>query len=159
MLSKAKVPHAIDVEVGSRVRVRRKILEMSQTQLAESLGVTFQQVQKYEKGSNRIGASRLQNMAEILSVPISYFFGESALSSIGSDVKTELSEGRDLTAFVETPEATELNLAFSKIKSPIVRKRIVVLLKSIAMCSNPNDKMRNDSFRRCTFRMLCPPPG
>lgn len=137
MLSKAKVPHAIDVEVGSRVRVRRKILGMSQTQLAESLGVTFQQVQKYEKGSNRIGASRLQNMAEILSVPISYFFGESALSSIGSDVKTELSEGRDLTAFVETPEATELNLAFSKIKSPIVRKRVVVLLKSIADALKP----------------------
>ncbi|TCM48386.1 transcriptional regulator with XRE-family HTH domain [Rhizobium sp. PP-F2F-G48] len=137
MLSKGKVPHAIDVEVGSRVRVRRKILGMSQTQLAESLGVTFQQVQKYEKGSNRIVASRLQNMAEILSVPISYFFGESALSSIVSDVKTELSEGRDLTAFVETPEATEINIAFSKIKSPIVRKRIVVLLTSIADALKP----------------------
>ncbi|NTB87648.1 helix-turn-helix domain-containing protein [Agrobacterium tumefaciens] len=137
MLNKATVPHAIDVEVGSRIRVRRKILGMSQTQLAESLGVTFQQVQKYEKGSNRIGASRLQNMAEILSVPISYFFGESALSSIGFNVKTELSEGSDLTAFVETPEATELNLAFSKIKSPIVRKRIVVLLKSIADALKP----------------------
>ena len=71
---KAKSPNSIDVYVGNRVRVRRKTLGMTQHGLAELLGITFQQIQKYEKGTNRIGASRLQRISEILRVPVGFFF-------------------------------------------------------------------------------------
>src|SRR6516164_11762641 len=69
-----KVPNPVDKHVGSRVRMRRQMLAMSQTQLGDALGLTFQQVQKYEKGTNRMGASRLQQMSDILQVPVEFFF-------------------------------------------------------------------------------------
>ena len=74
MQESKKKPNPIDTHVGSRVRLRRTMLGMSQEKLGEALGITFQQVQKYEKGSNRIGASRLQNISDVLNVPVAYFF-------------------------------------------------------------------------------------
>src|SRR5882757_2050353 len=73
-MANKKQPNPIDIHVGSRVRLRRMMLGMSQEKLGESLGITFQQIQKYEKGTNRIGASRLQHIARVLSVPVSFFF-------------------------------------------------------------------------------------
>ena len=74
MSDKKKTPNPIDVHVGSRIRLRRTMLGLSQEKLGESLGITFQQVQKYEKGTNRVGASRLQNIAGILDAPVAFFF-------------------------------------------------------------------------------------
>jgi transcriptional regulator with XRE-family HTH domain len=74
MIENKKKPNPIDIHVGSRIRLRRTMLGMSQEKLGEALGITFQQIQKYEKGTNRVGASRLQNISTILNVPVSFFF-------------------------------------------------------------------------------------
>ena len=81
-MSSKKAPNPIDVHVGSRVRLRRMMLGMSQEKLGESLGITFQQIQKYEKGTNRIGASRLQHIATILKVPVAFFFEDGSISAL-----------------------------------------------------------------------------
>src|SRR5882724_1640218 len=90
MAATTKQPNAIDIHVGGRVRLRRTILRISQEKLGESLGITFQQIQKYEKGTNRISASRLQHIARVLDVPISFFFdeapGESAAESTAAAI-------------------------------------------------------------------------
>ena len=84
MKANKKKPNPIDVHVGSRIRLRRTMLNMSQEKLGEALGITFQQIQKYEKGTNRVGASRLQNISSVLNVPVSFFF-EAAPGEIPSD--------------------------------------------------------------------------
>jgi transcriptional regulator with XRE-family HTH domain len=127
-----KTPDPIDAEVGARIRSRRRAIGLSQGKLAESLGITFQQVQKYEKGANRVGASRLQNLANALRVPVAYFFDGNATQTIGSETRADLLARDDLTAFLKTAEGRELNAAFSKVKSSTVRKRVVVLVKAIA---------------------------
>ncbi|WP_431768255.1 helix-turn-helix domain-containing protein [Rhizobium skierniewicense] len=113
----------MDAEVGSRIRSRRRTLGFSQGKLGEALGITFQQIQKYEKGTNRVGASRLQAIASVLGVPIEYFFGGNAVQGTGSSTHTDLLAVHELTAFLQTAEAKELNAAFSKVKSPTVRMR------------------------------------
>ncbi|MDK4742711.1 helix-turn-helix domain-containing protein [Rhizobium sp. CNPSo 3464] len=125
-----KDPSPIDVEVGRRIRMRRRILGMSQTTLAEGLNVTFQQVQKYEKGKNRVGASRLQSVADCLDVPVSFFFeGVSELSeSAGEEIFTS---GSDLAGFLASGEGIELNRAFAKIKDARMRLKVVSLVKSL----------------------------
>lgn len=124
-----KVPNPVDIEVGARIKARRRILGMSQGKLAEALGVTFQQVQKYEKGTNRVGASRLQNVATILGVPVSYFFPD---QSSGTQGDLTPNPGNEITAFLATNEGLDLNRAFALISSPVVRKRVVGLVKSIS---------------------------
>lgn len=122
-----KVPNSIDVHVGSRIRLRRTLLGMSQEKLGDSLGITFQQVQKYEKGTNRVGASRLQNISSILNVPISFFFEETTnLAGQGPD------EISDISFFVSSSEGLALNRAFMSISDPAVRQSIVKLAKSVA---------------------------
>ncbi len=126
----AKRPREVDTYVGTRVRMRRKMLGMSQEKLGNELGITFQQVQKYEKGTNRIGAGRLQNISEILGVPISFFFPP-------SDRTDDLSEAgqhdqRALMAFLTTSEGVELNKAVSQINDDNIRRRVVGLVRSIA---------------------------
>ena len=86
MIENKKKPNPIDIHVGSRIRLRRTMLGMSQEKLGESLGITFQQIQKYEKGTNRVGASRLQNIASILNVPVSFFFDDAPASTRRSRV-------------------------------------------------------------------------
>lgn len=122
-----KVPNPIDVHVGSRVRFRRTMMGMSQEKLGDSLGITFQQVQKYEKGTNRVGASRLQNIASILNVPISFFFEETAFQA--GEGPNELS---DISMFISSSEGLALNKAFMSIPDPAVRQNIVKLAKSVA---------------------------
>lgn len=126
-----KPPNPIDQHVGSRVRMRRAMLGMTQERLGLALGLTFQQVQKYEKGTNRIGASRLQAMSKILEVPPSYFF-EGA-----SEILGDLSGFADGTRtfvpdLVTTAEGLQLNRAFAKITDPKLRKRLVELVVQIA---------------------------
>lgn len=127
MLKPPKAPNQIDINVGARIRLRRNLLGFSQSRLAECLGVTFQQVQKYEKGINRVGASRLQAIATVFDVPVSFFFEDSA--SPGDDGK---SVGNGFTQFLETPEAIALNTAFAEIQDRDVRRKVLSLVKSIA---------------------------
>ncbi|OBZ94952.1 Cro/Cl family transcriptional regulator [Pararhizobium polonicum] len=122
-----KIPNAIDVHVGSRIRFRRTMLGLSQEKLGDSLGITFQQVQKYEKGTNRVGASRLQNIASTLSVPIAFFFEETAISA--GEGPNEIS---DISVFISSSEGLALNRAFISISDPAVRQNIVKLAKSVA---------------------------
>lgn len=120
-----KSPDPIDSHVGKRVRLRRTMLGMSQTTLATGLGITFQQVQKYEKGSNRIGASRLQNIAEILNVPVSFFF-EEVPTGDGSTLQES-----EIMSFLNTPEGLQLNRTFARIKDSAMRKKLVGLIRTV----------------------------
>jgi len=126
-----KIPNPIDKHVGARVRMRRLMVGMSQGKLGEALDVTFQQVQKYEKGANRIGASRLQQLARVLEVPPAFFF-DGAPSGDGSAVGFAESNGNSPVDFVLTSEGLQLNRAFAAIRDPKVRKRILNLAESLA---------------------------
>lgn len=119
-----KTPNPVDVHVGARVRLRRLSLGMSQEKLGDELGLTFQQVQKYEKGANRMGASRLYAIAKILDTSVSFFF-EGLSDPNGSD-------GASASPLINTPEAVELNRAFSRIDDPTMRRRLTELVKSVA---------------------------
>ena len=130
-----KVPNPIDKHLGSRVRMRRMLLGLSQEKLGEALGVTFQQVQKYEKGMNRIGASRLQDIAKILDAPPSFFFEGAPTAAAAAAPQCGFSEGQSATFvvdFLSTVEGLQLNKAFAAIKDPKVRRRIVDLVVAIA---------------------------
>lgn len=132
-------PNPIDVHVGSRVRLRRTLLGMSQEKLGELLGLTFQQVQKYERGANRVGASRLFDLSRVLDVPVSFFFDD-----MPDDTKqqtpsmlagaTELEE--TVASFEPDPltkrETLELVRAYYRINDPQVRKRVYELAKALA---------------------------
>ena len=133
MVVTKKIPNPIDVHVGSRVRLRRTMKGMSQEKLGDSLGITFQQIQKYEKGSNRIGASRLQNISTILETPISFFF-EDAPDSSGAQAKGmgEAKSTNYVVDFLSSTEGLQLNRAFVKIDNANVRRKIVDLVKSLA---------------------------
>ena len=115
------------------MRMRRMLIGMSQEKLGESLGLTFQQVQKYEKGSNRVSASRLYQMAQILGVPVQFFFED--VSDTESDVRdgfSGASETGEIMDFLNSSEGVQLNRAFNEISSSNVRRRVIDLVKSIA---------------------------
>ncbi|MBW3097650.1 helix-turn-helix domain-containing protein [Pseudohoeflea coraliihabitans] len=133
MIETKKKPNPIDVHVGSRVRLRRTMLGMSQEKLGEALGITFQQIQKYEKGTNRVGASRLQNISTILNVPVSFFF-EDAPSDVGTAQggMAEANSSNYVVDFLSSSEGLQLNRAFVKIGDPKVRRKIVDLVKVLA---------------------------
>lgn len=133
----AKVPNPIDAYVGSRVRMRRLMLGMSQERLADQIGVTFQQVQKYEKGTNRIGASRLQAIANVLAVPVAFFFQQDNTQPLTTDGLGAISGLEDLSDFLTSKEGLSLNKAFMKINDPSVRQSVLMLIKSLANTSEP----------------------
>lgn len=122
-----KASSPIDVAVGLRLRLRRKECGMSQTALADKIGVSFQQVQKYENGNNRIGASRLAAIATCLNVPVSYFFDSNP------PAEAKLSQAAfDLVADMKKPDVLELNRAFVAIADPVRRRAVIQLVKAIA---------------------------
>ena len=128
-----KSPDPTDIHVGKRVRMRRLMLKMSQTDLASSAGITFQQVQKYEKGTNRISSSRLQQFANVLDVPISYFFEDQQFSSKaakGDD--PQMREARALCDLMATKEGLALANAFQGIKSRVLRLSVVHLVEYLS---------------------------
>lgn len=128
-----KKPNPIDIHVGSRIRLRRTMLGMSQEKLGEALGITFQQIQKYEKGTNRVGASRLQNISSILNVPVSFFFEDAPGDpSTGQPGASEASSSNYVVDFLSSSEGLQLNRAFVKIDDPKVRRKIVDLVKALA---------------------------
>jgi len=130
-------PHPVDVHVGSRVRMRRTLLGMSQEKLGEALGLTFQQVQKYERGANRVGSSRLFEISRILDVPVSFFFEDMAPETAAATSFAQPGQGlaeeqaeleRDPLAKRET---LELVRAYYRIADPRVRKRVFELTKAL----------------------------
>ena len=132
LLPRKKAPNPIDKHVGSRVRMRRMMLAMSQEKLGAALGLTFQQVQKYEKGTNRIGASRLQQISQILQVPVAFFFegAPNALAPHGS-IGNALSVTQ-IDDFISDSDGLRLIRAFMRVDNAAVRRRIVKLVAEIA---------------------------
>ena len=131
-------PSPIDVHVGTRIRLRRTLLGMSQERLGEALGLTFQQVQKYERGVNRVGASRLFDLSRVLDVPISFFFDdmpENLAASFGGQSSRRSAGLPDAEAFPDDTlnrrETLELVRAYYRITDPNVRKRMFDLIKSM----------------------------
>jgi len=132
-------PNPIDVHVGSRVRLRRTLLGMSQEKLGEAIGLTFQQVQKYERGANRIGASRLFDLSRVLDVPVSFFFDDMPAEAAAAPVDDE----EPGAGYEDRPggyepdpmakrETLELVRAYYRINDPSVRKRLFELTKAVA---------------------------
>ena len=113
-ISKPKKPDSIDIHVGSRIRLARQALHMSQEKLGEALGITFQQVQKYEKGTNRVGSSRLMNISATLNRPVEFFFE-------GIDAEGNPQPADDLTTFLNSKEGMRMAQAFCKVKNREVR--------------------------------------
>jgi transcriptional regulator with XRE-family HTH domain len=128
-----KAPDPIDIYVGSRVRMRRLMLDMSQEKLAAAIGVSFQQIQKYEKGKNRIGSSRMQMLSSVLGVPVSFFFdgvpGNPEAASENALVKTT----DYVTDFITSSEGIAIARAFSKIEDNRVKRRLVDLIEVLAV--------------------------
>ncbi len=126
---------AIDAHVGSRIRLRRTLLGLTQERLGEALGLTFQQVQKYERGANRVGASRLFDLGRILEVPVGYFYDDLPVSAGGSMNRYGFAESGDSFGAddaLASRETLELVRAYYRISDPSVRKRVFELVKSMA---------------------------
>lgn len=133
-MAEEKRPHPIDIHVGGRVRLRRTMLGMSQDKLADALGLTFQQIQKYEKGVNRIGASRVFEISRVLSVPIQFFFDDFDVDTGRSYGFAESGpdDGMAMMELLNTPEGVQLCKHFASIKDPKIRKRVLELVKSLS---------------------------
>lgn len=127
-----KIPNPTDKHVGARVRMRRMMLGMSQDKLGNCLGLTFQQVQKYEKGTNRIGASRLQQIATILQVPESFFFEGAPNAGVPAPTLIEGLQSATVSDFLSTRDGVRIVCAFQKIKANRMRQRIVQLIEAVA---------------------------
>lgn len=130
-------PNPIDLHVGSRVRLQRMLLGMSQEKLGERLGLTFQQIQKYEKGINRIGASRLFDLAQVLGVNVQFFYDEAPVRIPRANVSpvegfAERPADNYVVDFLSSREGIELNKAFVRIADPKVRRSLVDLVRSMA---------------------------
>jgi transcriptional regulator with XRE-family HTH domain len=140
--SKSDHPNPVDVHVGARVRLRRMLLGMSQEKLGQAIGLTFQQVQKYERGTNRIGASRLHELARVLDVPIAFFFedmsfGANATAAVKDETDSPDGLNEAAEAFygnesIVRRETLELVRAYLRISDPQLRRRVFELAKAIA---------------------------
>ena len=124
-------PNPIDIHVGTRVRLRRQVMKMSQEKLGDQLGVTFQQVQKYERGANRVGASRLWKMSQVMEVPVGFFFDglghENAVTEFAEDDQMPI-----VYDFINSTDGVNLAKAVSQIKNKAVRRQILELARSLA---------------------------
>jgi transcriptional regulator with XRE-family HTH domain len=128
----SKSPDPSDKHVGSRVRMRRRMLDMNQSDLADALGMSFQQVQKYENGTNRIGASRLQQIANLLQVPVDFFFEGLSTPSNTEKRTAEAFSYTDLTEFAASSEGQSLIKAYTKINSRPLKLAIVHIVEDLA---------------------------
>ena len=135
MKAKERGPNPVDVHVGARLRLRRTLLGMSQEKLGEAIGLTFQQVQKYERGANRIGSSRLFDLSRVLDVPVSFFFEDMPATVAASSPAQRRGMAEEPTSYELDPmakrETLELVRAYYKITSPHVRKRLFEMTKAL----------------------------
>lgn len=128
-----KAPNPIDTHVGSRIRMRRMMLKMSQEKLGDAVVLTFQQIQKYEKGTNRVGASRLQQFANILQVPVSFFFeGAPNMPGFSAGKHDAAPSPAYITEFLATADGLLLTKSFQKIRSSKLKRAIVDMVEEIA---------------------------
>ncbi|MBL4747794.1 MAG: helix-turn-helix transcriptional regulator [Magnetovibrio sp.] len=138
-------PRPVDIHVGSRLRQRRTLLGMSQEKLGEAVALTFQQIQKYERGANRIGASRLYQLSQVLDVSVSYFFEEmpgevqKTRGDYAAPENSKLLESVQTSDPMARRETLELVRAYYRIEDPKVRKRVFELTKSIANATGDDD--------------------
>ena len=132
-----KAPNPVDKYVGSRVRMRRIMLGMSQEKLGEALGLTFQQIQKYEKGTNRVGASRIQQISEILQVPVSFLFEGGPSGTTSAESFREGTSPAYVSDFLATSEGLALTRAFTRITDAKLRRSIVDLVEQVAAREEP----------------------
>lgn len=133
MIVNKKRPNPIDIHVGSRIRLRRNMLGMSQERLGEALGITFQQIQKYEKGTNRVGASRLQAISSVLGAPVSYFFEDApGMPNQSASGMAEDNPTNYVVDFLNSAEGLQLNRSFVKITDSRIRKRVIELVKALS---------------------------
>jgi transcriptional regulator with XRE-family HTH domain len=132
MSDNKKRPNPVDVHVGARIRLRRNMIGLSQEKLGESLGITFQQIQKYEKGMNRVGASRLQAIGNILNVPVTFFFDDMPGQSDKPKGFDEESETTYVVGFLNSSEGIQLARAFAKITDAKIRRKILDLVRTLA---------------------------
>ncbi|MEE9376165.1 MAG: helix-turn-helix domain-containing protein [Rhizobiaceae bacterium] len=133
MAEAKKTPNPIDIHVGSRVRLRRTMQGMSQEKLGVALGITFQQIQKYEKGTNRIGASRMQQISAALKVPVSFFFEDApAPSGTVMPGMAEAGSTSYVVDFLSSTEGIQLNRAFVRITNPAIRRKIIEMVRTLA---------------------------
>lgn len=129
----SKKSNRIDAHVGSRVRLRRMVVGLSQEKLGDKIGLTFQQIQKYEKGVNRIGASRLFSLSQILEVPVQFFFeGAPQAERLKNHGYADSGTEDFLYEFLNTRDGLELNRAFVKISDARVRRTVIELVRSLA---------------------------
>lgn len=127
MSEKKKQANPIDIHVGSRIRMQRNLVGLSQEKLGEKLGITFQQIQKYEKGANRVGASRLQTLADILGVQVNFFF-----EGLKHDTEPSGFAETSREEFCSSNEATQLLRAFARIRDSKIRRQILDLAKALS---------------------------
>ncbi len=129
------IPSPVDVHVGRRVRMRRTLLGMSQTTLGEAIGLTFQQVQKYERGTNRVSSSRLYDVARVLDVPVEFFFEDMPAEVVGSSPSQRRGKAKERARYEFDPmakrETLELVRAYYKISDPQVRKLLFAMVKTL----------------------------
>ncbi len=134
------IPSPVDVHVGARLRVRRRLLGMSQTTLGEAIGVTFQQMQKYEKGMNRISASRLFDLSRVLDVPVEFFFEDIPAEVVGSSPSQRRGKAKERARYEFDPmakrETLELVRAYYKISDPEIRKRLFEMAKTLGAAAS-----------------------
>jgi transcriptional regulator with XRE-family HTH domain len=142
-MKRTKVSDPTDSHVGKQVRLRRMALGMSQSHLGDALGLTFQQIQKYEQGTNRVSASRLHRLAEVLKVDLTFFFESEIGQGSGASSNPDY-----LTEFLVTPEAQALVKAFRKVPTARLRRSVVALIQEIS------DRFPND-----TSALPNPPPS
>ena len=131
-MKKTKSPHPIDVHVGARVKLRRTLLGMSQDKLGDALGLTFQQIQKYEKGVNRIGASRIFEISKILDVPIQFLFDDYVGANAQANGFAEDVGDASFMDLLNTPDGVQLCRYYAEIEDPKVKKRVLDLVRAIA---------------------------
>ncbi len=132
-VAEPRTPNPVDLHVGARVRMRRRILGVSQEKLAEQLGLTFQQVQKYERGANRVSASKLYEIARALSTSVSYFFeGLADTASPPVEGVSESGTEQFVHEFLMTPEGVELASSFARIRQGKVRRKILDLVRALS---------------------------
>jgi len=128
-----RAPRNADIQIGNKIRLQRVVLGMSQERLAKEIGVTFQQVQKYEKGINRVSPARLQDIARALNMPVAHFFDDETAGK-------SRSESREITGFIATTEGIALNRAFARVRDKSLRASIVSLTEALAGTA-PNAKV------------------
>jgi transcriptional regulator with XRE-family HTH domain len=132
-------PHPTDKHAGKKLRMRRKMVGMPQTKLADALGLTFQQVQKYEKGANRMGASRLQQISRILQVPVEFFFEEAPRGHKQNGPQSDAPSPQYVSDYLASADGLQLTRAFMQIPDLGVRRSIVRLVERIAAPEDDSD--------------------